>query len=242
MIIEGLNRLISSLLIQWKHEPRENNTHRSISLDSNETEYHQAIQSFMDMITLLPNPCNACPSTSICCSKVCIASNGKLKSHKITQKVAEHCLLSEQAFRKTSGIQEFYVLVRDEIYTSSTSRIKIIPEDLIQRFMMMLHGVMLPITDLDLYEYRKAISKYTNIPSIKQQVFFLRNNIVVEGCSEGSRIPSDIILHHYPLDISNTCTISKSNVMSMVSISLTDLMKQAYTENKFLVVFAGSST
>jgi hypothetical protein len=159
-----------------------------------------------------------------CCHRIC-DDNGRLEISKITEGIVEHLIDSEQKFRHRSTTQELYRFIRQNYHD-------IIPEDVIQRQIMIAHGIQPPISDAELRTYRLEISKFTHLPHIRAKGFFLKNNIMVEGvCTIGSPIPANLILYKYNED---------HNLQDKTTLSW--WMNKAEFERKTLVIFTGSIT
>lgn len=158
-----------------------------------------------------------------CCHKIC-DNNGRLDTNVITENTVEHLIGSEQAFRYKDSIQELYRHIRRNYK-------HIIAEDVIQRYVMMAHGIRASISDSELIVYRLHVRKFTHLPHIREKGFFLRNNIMVEGlCRVGSIVP-DLKLHNY----------NANDIIDSYS-TLHYWTQKATSENKTLVIFAGSIT
>jgi hypothetical protein len=184
-----------------------------VELSSTNTE----VQVLAESITLSENACD-----SSCNHKICNDS-GRLDSSLITVDVCEHLVTCESNFRKRSSTQEFHVFMRE-------NHPSLLAEDAIQRNIMISHGIKSPVSDKELYEYRKQVSKFTHLPHIREKGFFLKNNILKEGCSIGSDVPLSMRLYNYNTDHSE----SQSTLGSWLN--------KASEEDKTLVVFSGSIT
>jgi len=155
--------------------------------------------------------------------KIC-DDRGRLDISTIDENMVEHLISFEQEFRYRSTIQELYRHIRKEYK-------HLITEDIIQRYVMMAHGVLAPIKDSELKNYRHHISKFTHLPNIRAKGFFLKNNIMVDGlCNVGSIVP-DMQLHNYNNDF---------NVNDMSTLYC--WTQKAALANKTLVIFSGSIT
>jgi len=166
---------------------------------------------------------NELACNSNCSHKIC-DDEGRLDISTIDENMVEHLISSEQEFRYRSTIQELYRHIRKEYK-------HLITEDIIQRYVMMAHGVLAPIKDSELVAYRYQISKFTHLPNIRAKGFFLKNNIMVDGlCNVGSIVPN-MQLHNYNNDF---------NVDDMSTFYY--WTQKATLANKTLVIFSGSIT
>lgn len=166
---------------------------------------------------------NELACNSNCSHKIC-DDEGRLDVSTIDENMVEHLISSEQEFRYRSTIQELYRHIRKEYK-------HLITEDIIQRYVMMAHGVLAPIKDSELVAYRYQISKFTHLPNIRAKGFFLKNNIMVDGlCNVGSIVPN-MQLHNYNNDF---------NVDDMSTFYY--WTQKATLANKTLVIFSGSIT
>jgi predicted secreted protein len=164
-----------------------------------------------------------------------IGTLGALDVTLINEEAVSHLMLCEQQLRVSLEVQNAYPDMRS---------MNVILEDQLQMYILYLHGVE-NATTKELETYRSVVSNFTHIPTIRQNAFFLRNNVRVVGAQCGTVVPRDIPLYNLEFESSTYVradSSSSTDINQLSSICLGDCIDHAQKLNKQLIILAGSLT